>query len=42
MKFNFVYFIQFCIKWNQIWDKRPITHDTIHGNDKSVDKSHII
>ena len=43
MKFIFfVYVIQFCINRNQLWHKQRIIHDTIHGNDKSVDKSHRI
>ena len=43
LKFNiFLYFIQFCIKCNQIWYKQQLIHAAIHGNDKSVDKSHIV
>ena len=38
MKFKFLYFIQLCIKCDQIWHKQQ----NIHGNDKSVDKSHIV
>ena len=33
MKFNFLYFIQFCIKWNLILHKQRIIHDTIHGKE---------
>ena len=41
MKFSSLYFIQFCIKCNKIWHKQQIIHDTTHGNDISVDKSHM-
>ena len=39
MKFSFSNFMQFCITGNQIWHKQRIIRDTIHGNDKSVDKA---
>ena len=42
MKFKFLYFIQFCIKCNHIWYMQQRNHDTIHGNNKSVDKSHMV
>ena len=42
MKFNFLYITQFCIKCNEIWRKQQIIHDPIYGNDKNVDKSHIL
>ena len=42
MKFDFLYFIQFCMKCDKICHKQQIIHDTIHGTDKSVDKFHII
>ena len=36
MKFNFLSFLKFSIKYNQFWHKQRIIYDTIHGNDKSV------
>ena len=35
MKFNGLYFIQFCIKCNKIWLKQQIIHVTKHGNHKA-------
>ena len=39
MKFYFLYFIQFCIKCDQIWHKQRTVHDTIYGK---VFKSQIL
>ena len=40
-EFNYLYFLQFCIKCNQIWHKQQINYDTIEGNDKVL-TSHIV